>query len=644
MGLKNSRLGKFLYGFLFVIILPLVLIFWADSTNDKIIFAFPDLPALGIIASIFGLVLILLGMHNLMVYGKGLPMNAYPPENYVSRGIYKYLSHPIYIGAAFLSIGLSLFFRSAAGFWLVTPIFILSIFALIFGYENHRIKELFGKHVRKALISIPEKSDLPPNLWNIFSTFILLLIPWILLYEIIVFAGLPSKYLSTYFEFEMQIPVIEYTELIYILAYPFIFIFPFLANKKSQLREFILTGLLATFIGIFCFITFPLIAIPRPFEVTNFAGELLNFERLKDGAVAAFPSFHVIWAFIGAYFYSLRFPKQKVIWFIFAVLISLSCITTGMHSIIDVAVGYLVYVLTVNRTKVWSFIQTNAERIANSWKEWNFGWIRIINHGFYAGIGTFFGILIISILGGSQNIYSIFLIGLSTLIGAGLWAQFIEGSPKLLRPYGFYGGVLGTIIGSILAKMIFGADFILLLALFAIAAPWIQLAGRFRCLVQGCCHGAHASDSIGIRYFHERSRVIKIGDMKGEYLHPTQVYSIISNIFIGLFLARLWYSEVSISLIPGFYLILNGLTRFVEESYRGEPQTPIYFGLRVYQWTAVITIIAGAFLTTVNTTVVYPNVSFSFAALLNALALGLIVNFALGVDFPMSNKRFSRLV
>src|SRR3974377_481986 len=31
-------------------------------------------------------------------------------------------------------------------------------------------------------------------------------------------------------------------------------------------------------------------------------------------------------------------------------------------------------------------------------------------------------------------------VGFSALIPAALWAQFIEGSPSLLRPYGYYGG------------------------------------------------------------------------------------------------------------------------------------------------------------------------------------------------------------
>ena len=63
-------------------------------------------------------------------------------------------------------------------------------------------------------------------------------------------------------------------------------------------------------------------------------------------------------------------------------------------------------------------------------------------------------------------------------------------------------------------------------------------------------------------------------------------------------LLRLWFSGCPVSLICGVYGIGNGLSRFVEEAYRGEPQTSIVWGLRLYQWLAVGSTIIGALLTT----------------------------------------------
>ena len=70
----------------------------------------------------------------------------------------------------------------------------------------------------------------------------------------------------------------------------------------------------------------------------------------------------------------------------------------------------------------------------------------------------------------------------------------------------------------------------------------MQAIGRLRCLVNGCCHGRQTSDAIGIRVTHERSRVIRVAEVSGVPIHPTQLYSILANVFLGLLLLRLWVS------------------------------------------------------------------------------------------------------
>jgi hypothetical protein len=97
-------------------------------------------------------------------------------------------------------------------------------------------------------------------------------------------------------------------------------------------------------------------------------------------------------------------------------------------------------------------------------------------------------------------------------------------------------------------------------------------------------------------------------------------------------------------MIIGLYLILSGLVRFVEESYRGEPQTPWVAGLRLYQWLAVLLLVIGAFVTTVaRTPVPHHGLSFSGPVLGLAVGFGLLCTFAMGVDFPGSTRRFARL-
>ena len=90
-------------------------------------------------------------------------------------------------------------------------------------------------------------------------------------------------------------------------------------------------------------------------------------------------------------------------------------------------------------------------------------------------------------------------------IGAALWAQYVEGSAQLLRPYGFYGGLLGGTLGAMAAPLFHTSPW-MVLAVFSVSGPSAQAFGRLRCLVQGCCHGSPAPDAVGIRYVHPRSR------------------------------------------------------------------------------------------------------------------------------------------
>jgi prolipoprotein diacylglyceryltransferase len=228
------------------------------------------------------------------------------------------------------------------------------------------------------------------------------------------------------------------------------------------------------------------------------------------------------------------------------------------------------------------------------------------------------------------------------IVGAGLWAQIIEGSSKLLRPYGYYGGLIGGIIVCILVSLIFSINLFIVLASFAMAGPWIQSIGRLRCLVQGCCHGKPSNQNIGIRFTHPLSRVNKISGLSGVPLHPTQLYSIGTNIIAGLILIRLFSLGMPSTFIIGIYFILNGIGRFVEESFRGEAQTPYWAGMRIYQWIAIINIFIGACFTVIPNSGVLsfqPNIKSLFLAII----MGILVTIASGVDFPESNRRFARL-
>ena len=142
---KKNILGKILYGSLFMIVFPLFLIFWAYYTKSEILLPVPENQLISGIAIFVGALFILLGMYDLWHYGKGLPMNAYPPKQFVTKGIYSFCKNPIYLGTVILSFGISAFLQSSSGFWLVSPVLVIMIVAYTVGFENEKTEKIFGK-------------------------------------------------------------------------------------------------------------------------------------------------------------------------------------------------------------------------------------------------------------------------------------------------------------------------------------------------------------------------------------------------------------------------------------------------------------------------------------------------------------------
>lgn len=605
-----------MYGLLFIVVIPALLVFWAKYTSDLILLPIPTNQVWGYLLSAAGLFFVVTGMIHLWVFGNGFPMNAFPPKNFVKKGIYAFTSHPIYAGAVLISFGVSIITQSASGFWLVSPLFLLMTIAYTVGFENERILRHFGPQLYKPWLSLPPDSKETPSIKERMAAYLLAYLPWLLTYIAISLAGISGDAMFTRLSFEKEWPVIEYTSVIYVSVYLFTLLTPVVIKKKSELRSLEIDSWFATIItGFIYFIN----------EIT-----------------VVLPAFQVIWAFIAARYFVHSLRKLKWIWYLLALLISISCITIGNHSLLNVIAGAVMYGLTACRIQVWDFIRLQSEHLANSWKEWRWGPVRLINHGFYAGAAGFAGALIAGSFMGSQYAFIVFLLCTMAIIGAGLWAQFVEGSPKLQRPYGYYGSVVGVLIGCILVTIFFPVNFYILFAAFVVAAPWVQILGRLRCLVQGCCHGKPSEDWIGIRFTQPYSRVNKISGLKGTALHPTQLYSIGTNLVTGLVLIGLLNLEMPATFIIGIYFILNGLGRFVEESFRGEAQTPYWAGMRIYQWIAIACILFGAVMTTLSDTKMTV-FQFNLNALFGAIALGIIAIIAYGVDFPSSNRRFARL-
>lgn len=640
--MAGARLiGKIAYGALFVVALPIAIWLWVRATEPMMVAPPVLLPELGAVLAALGGALIAAGWYGLWVHAGGLPMNAFPPPRFATRGIFALVGHPIYIGFDLGLFGLAMIVGSAALFWLVAPLVTLGSVALLYGHELRSLAERFGEDRERPAIAIPPRSG-PGTLAHRASAYFILLFPWAVLYESVTRLGPPRGPIETYLELERSWPLVTELYPVYASVYIVALGVPLLLSDAAAIRRYVLSGLVA------CAITFPLywflpfVAPPKPLaEGTPFFA-MLQLERALDSSRAALPSFHVIFACLAAGALADRFTRAKVIVWLWSALVGVACIAVGMHGVVDVAAGFVVGLASWRYEATWERLRAVTERIANSWREWTLGPVRVIHHGSYAAAASGGGVFIVLTLLGPSATVATTIAALAGLVGAALWAQWIEGSPSLLRPYGFYGGVAGIAVGALLAPL-FGTPTWALLGAYAVAAPWVQAVGRLRCLVQGCCHGAPSSEAIGIRYRHPRSRVVRLSPWAGEPIHPTPLYSILGNALAALVLYRAWAVGMSATFIAGLFLLLNGLARFVEESYRGEGQTPVRGALRLYQWIALACIIGGAILTALPS-VARGGTFFWFPGSLGVAAIvGFVVGVALGVDLPKSNARFSRL-
>ncbi len=634
--MKNLKLllGKILYALLFLVLVPLLLFFWAKNTEHVVNYPAIKSISLGSIICIFGILLISWGMISLIKFGDGLPMNAFPPSKFVKQGPYLFISNPIYVGFILLMIGFFIAIGSASGLWLVTPITTLGIIALILGYENISLKKRFPNEKMTTHLDIPNKGSGNAHLREKISSFILAISLFLIGNFIIIFlVGGTKPLFENSWNLDFKIATLQE----FYLGFLFVFSVPFIVKSRNLLREWVIMVIIATILSVYIALLLP--SIGAQYLSINLEASNI-YETLK--LISINIPFYL--TLVSLKTYKKQFNKFALIFYLMAFLIGSIQLINSKSLILNLLSSLIIFFIVSNYLKIWIFFRYHSNRIANSWKEWVFGSIRIINHGFYVGFGSFIGILIAGVLAGKLFAWAILAFAIAVILFSAIWAQIIEGSEKLKRPYGYYGGLVGIFFASFIVWLM-GINVWVIIGVISVIMPWVQAIGRLRCLVNGCCHGSPVKNpTIGIRYTHFRSRVCGVSGLKGKLLHPTPLYAMLWLFFIGFILLSLWLNNYSYSFIFGMYLILTGLGRFVEEAYRGEIQTVIWNGLRLYQWTAISSILIGIGITMIHTEIIILDPGFNFEILLSAFIGGLITFIAMGVDFPNSNARFSRLV
>ena len=638
----SVTLQKIVYALVFCLLLPLLLQYWARHTSDVVRLPVPPYPLVGALLAATGLSLILWAMHNLWYRGGGLPMNAFPPQHFVASGAYRLCRHPIYTGAVLLCTGTALYAQSPGGLWLVSPLFALLIVAYVAGFEREVMAKQFGARpmLHYGLFSLPPDNGHKAAFSRRLLLGLKVWLVWLLLYEAFVWLGVPPDAWYSNGAWDEVVPLWGFSVVFYVLLYPWAGLLPLWLRQNRQLRGFTLDAFWGMALIFYCYLIIPAAVRYGRLPENTLWLHWIALGREYDSAAAALPSFHVFWALLAARYSCLCRPQWRMVWALLAVLVIVSCLTTHNHTLADVLAGMAAYWAIRHRQPIYHALLRAAEYIANSWHEWRFGRLRLINHGFYAALGGVSGFLVLAYLL-PQYLWAVWLLGVAGFIGAGLWAQWVEGSSALLRPFGYYGSVFGIVLAGCLIAA--GSDLggWTLLGAAALAACPIQLFGRCRCLIQGCCHGI-PTDMPGIRFFHDKSRVCKLAGWQGKNLHPTQFYSIAANFLSFFLLWRLYRLQMPASFIAGMYLILSGAFRFVEESLRGEPQTPYFLGMRVYQWLALASVLAGILFTCLPSAPLFSG-SLPAGWLLHAIAYFVLIWCVYGLDYPNSTLRFSRL-
>lgn len=635
-------LGKIAYAMAFAVALPLLLAAWTAALPLPL----PTFRSASMGAFLLGLGLTLAAWAILALWfrGGGLPMNAFPPPRWVSTGPYGIVAHPIYLGFTMACAGAAFLAGSATGFWLTTPLSALGCTALVVGYEAPSLARRFGRSRHRPFLALPRVDDTTLRWPERAGSLLLVLGLWAMVYVGIQALGAAPDAIDTNLGRESRWPVWVWTEAVYASAYLAVPAAFLLAPDRAALRRLCLQGLAATALVGLVYLCLPFISPPRPFQATGPLASLLRLEHAWTlSPAASFPSFHVLWAGLAAQAVASRGGAWRFGAWAWALALAGSCMSTGMHSSLDVAAAVALWPFLCGLKKAWIALLGVVEGLSNAWRAWRLGPFRILNHSLFPGLAAVVGFLGATVLRGSAGGVSV--VAAAVLLGAGLMAFWIEGSPELSRPFGFHGGLIGATMAVIVLAATPWGGWILVAALSAMA-PLIQAIGRLRCLVQGCCHGAPASEAwLGIRIHEPHSRVSALAHLQGVAIHPTPLYSILANLLIAGLLARLWSLRAPLALVTGAYLVLSGLARFMEEAYRGEPQTPVFGGLHLYQWIAVASVAAGMLVATLPSP---PAPTPSLAAVgpwqvLGACLCGLAFAFAMGMDFPDSGRRFARL-
>lgn len=233
---------------------------------------------------------------------------------------------------------------------------------------------------------------------------------------------------------------------------------------------------------------------------------------------------------------------------------------------------------------------------------------KIYSYGFFIAVGYVVALLLGRHLAKSRGLDpspfmdAAFLAIVTGVLGARLFyvlqnpERYLEHPAELFDVWNgglvFYGGFLLAAGACLLYGRWKKLPLLLSFDIAVIALAFAHVFGRIGCFAAGCCHGNYCPYPWGM----VNASPFVAEALRGQPLHPVQLYEAASLFILGTFLFWLFQRKRAAGTVSVVYLMGYAAIRFVTEIFRGDTDRGFLFGgwLSVSQTLALALFLLGS--------------------------------------------------
>ncbi len=585
----TKSLFWFVRFFLVIGIFSLCMVLWARYSSHWVLLPLPDLDLVTVIIAIYGLVVLVSGLWQ--KFSSFFMVKHFIHNESVHWPKLQFLYLPSYYGIIILSFCLFALSDSASGYWLVSPLLAVALLGYVCSIKIRSEDGGIKKHCQMDVLAFPGENDGALS-WKVrMRGMLLAFIPWAFIYESFILIGVPSDAIYSNIYLDAYIPFLDWTVIFYIATYFFACTVPFIVESREHLKQFVKDVFWCSLISGIIYFALPLVVFQKPFLPKNIFGELLMLDRSLDANCAAFPAFHVIWAWIIYNYYSLRFNRYKILWFLLACAITISCLTTANHSIVDVLAGIAVFLIVKSRML-----------FGNTWtaiSDWQRTSIRRIPRGIYA-IQFREVCSILAIFGAAVILYSyacnfdptLYLLCHGSGICIALLFYYIGKRWTWSSLAVLYVSLaIGVILPAALMHVYLTLPFFAVISPLVIILSWLEFWFSLSASPENTYFSSEGASMLN--KFSQDTTKHTTGNY---FMAPGMKFFVpISFFFLCVILVRLYTLEVPSGVIAGIYIFLRVLIEYMRFTSYDNVQDPL--SLKKLKFFSLGGLVSGAILT-----------------------------------------------